>query len=68
MNMQNALLLMFADMDKAFAAMTNFEPQNESRYLVRNFLVQFDAIFTLNQDLLLVVGDGRPYAGLMAAS
>jgi hypothetical protein len=39
---------------------TNFEPQDEmnllhrdGNYMVRNFLAQFDAIFTLNQDLLL---------------
>jgi SIR2-like domain len=51
--MQKAIMQMFADMDKAFAALGNFEPQNESRYLVRSLLVRFDAIFTLNQDLLL---------------
>jgi hypothetical protein len=43
---------MFTDMDKAFARMT-FEFQNEVQYMVRTFLTQFDAIFTLNQDLLM---------------
>ena len=51
--MQDAVLRMFSDMDKAFAMITNFEFQNDRRYLVRNLLVQFDALFTLNQDLLL---------------
>jgi len=51
--MQNAIMQMFADMDKAFGAISSFEPQNESRYLVRSLLARFDAIFTLNQDLLL---------------
>lgn len=44
---------MFADMDKAFASIANFEPQNDIAYMVRTFLVRFDAIFTLNQDLLM---------------
>ncbi len=51
--LQDAVSQMFTDMDKAFATITNFEPQNDIAYLVRSFLVRFDAIFTLNQDLLL---------------
>ena len=51
-NLQAAVLRMFADMDKAFAA-TNFEFQNDRAYQVALFLIRFDAIFTLNQDLLL---------------
>jgi hypothetical protein len=51
--LQTAVAEMFADMDAAFAAITNFEFQNDTAYLVRNCLVRFDAIFTLNQDLLL---------------
>jgi hypothetical protein len=43
---------MFADMDKAFARV-NFEFQNDLEFMVRSFLVRFDAIFTLNQDLLM---------------
>ena len=51
--LQDATLQMFADMDKAFAGLPSFEPQNDMAYLVRSFLVRFDAIFTLNQDLLM---------------
>ncbi len=51
-NLQKAILRMFEDMDAAFADVP-FEFQSERRYLVRTFLVRFDAIFTLNQDLLL---------------
>jgi hypothetical protein len=43
---------MFADMDKGFES-TAFEFHQEMAYLVRTFLIRFDAIFTLNQDLLL---------------
>jgi hypothetical protein len=50
--LQGAIVGMFNYMDQAFAG-TTFEPQNRDEYLVRNFLVRFDAIFTLNQDLLL---------------
>lgn len=51
-DLQAALVRMFNEMDQAFAD-TTFEPQHDMRYLVRTFLVRFDAIFTLNQDLLL---------------
>jgi hypothetical protein len=43
---------MFADMNKAFATV-NFEFQNSNEYLLRSCLVRFDAIFTLNQDVLM---------------
>jgi SIR2-like protein len=43
---------MFSDMERGFAN-RNFEFQNDIAYLVRSFMVLFDAIFTLNQDLLL---------------
>jgi len=49
--LQNAIELMFNDMDKAFEAIVDFEFHKDS--LVQGFLVRFDAIFTLNQDLLL---------------
>lgn len=49
---QDAILSMFKDMDEAFSGV-RFEFQNHTEYLVRSFLVRFDAIFTLNQDLLL---------------
>jgi hypothetical protein len=45
-------MLMFGDMEKAFARV-KFEFQSDLEFLVRSFLVRFDAIFTLNQDLLL---------------
>jgi len=40
-------------MDQAFAAIRDFEPQNHIAYMVRSCLVRFNAIFTLNQDLLM---------------
>ena len=51
--LQGAVRRMFMDMDAGFAAIGDFEPQNSRPYLVRSFLVRFDAIFTLNQDLLI---------------
>ena len=51
-DLQAAIVGMFNYMDQAFAT-TTFEPQNHIEYLIRTFLVKFDAIFTLNQDLLL---------------
>ena len=51
-NFQDAILQMFIDMDEAFNSV-QFEFQNHIEYLVRSFLVRFDAIFTLNLDLLL---------------
>jgi hypothetical protein len=50
LNLQNAIEQMFGDMDKAFDGI-DFEFHKDS--LVQGFLVRFDAIFTLNQDLLL---------------
>jgi hypothetical protein len=51
-DLQAAIVGMFNYMDQAFAN-TTFEPQNYIEYLIRTFLVKFDAIFTLNQDLLI---------------
>jgi hypothetical protein len=51
-DMQNALAGMFNDMDQGFARMP-FEFQVDIAYMLRTFLARFDAIFTLNQDLLL---------------
>lgn len=47
-----ALVGMFNLMDQGFAQIA-FEPQNVVQYLVAEYLARFDAIFTLNQDLLL---------------
>jgi hypothetical protein len=58
-DLQVAIVGMFNMMDQSFAT-TTFEPQHELNQItprpqsyVRSFLFQFDAIFTLNQDLLL---------------
>jgi hypothetical protein len=50
---ESALERMFTDMNQAFSALATLEFQNEVKLMVRPFLAQFDAIFTLNQDLLL---------------
>ena len=50
---QIALEQMFKNMNKAFSALPDWEFQNDVKYMVRSFLMKFDAIFTLNQDLLL---------------
>lgn len=44
---------MFADMNRAFHERVNFEFQNQIAYQIGPFLARFDAIFTLNQDVLL---------------
>ena len=49
---QEAVSSMFFDMDAAFEDVT-FEPSNNVAQSVAAFLTRFDAIFTLNQDLLL---------------
>ena len=50
--LEEAIGQMFSDMDRGFAN-RDFEFQTDTAYLVRSFLILFDAIFTLNQDLLL---------------
>jgi hypothetical protein len=50
--LQRAIFHMFADMDKAFEGI-QFEFQSQREFSVAKFLTRFDAIFTLNQDLLL---------------
>lgn len=61
-DLQGALISMFNSMNQSFD-LVNFEPQDDvipkirdedyKSRTVRNFLGRFDAIFTLNQDLLL---------------
>lgn len=51
--LNRAVAAMFGDMNLSFRRFVNFEPQNHGGKSVRRFLAQFDAIFTLNQDLLL---------------
>jgi hypothetical protein len=50
--LQSALAGMFNAMDNAFAT-TTFQPNNDLHFMIRTFLIRFDAIFTLNRDLLL---------------
>jgi hypothetical protein len=51
-DLQEAIVGMFNYMNLAFDGI-EFEPQNNMEYLIGRFLTRFDAIFTLNQDLLL---------------
>lgn len=51
--LQSALEHMFQDMNKAFLELNDFEFQPGIDFRVTRFLMKFDAIFTLNQDLLL---------------
>ena len=50
---ERALIRMFTEMNGAFFKEPNFEFSNQVALSVRGFLANFDAIFTLNQDLLL---------------
>jgi len=51
--MQSAVGRMFQDMNAAFYHELEFEFHNNYEGTVRQFLARFDAIFTLNQDILL---------------
>lgn len=53
MNIQSAVTQMFNDMNEGYFNQTNFEFQQARERTVGTFLARFDAIFTLNQDLLL---------------
>jgi hypothetical protein len=50
---QDAVDQMFADMNEGYAANPGWEFQQQQAFMVRTFLIQFEAIFSLNQDLLL---------------
>ncbi len=50
---QDAVIGVFDAMNRAFFQLPEFEFQNNVATMVRTFLVRFDAIFTLNQDVLL---------------
>lgn len=50
---QEAVSQMFDDMNQVFLGLISFEFGNERGRLVGEFLARFDAMFTLNQDLLL---------------
>lgn len=49
---QSAIIQMFNEMDDSFSGI-DFEFQNEIEYYTGKFLARFNAIFTLNQDLLI---------------
>lgn len=51
--LQDAVAQMFADMNDGYAATPGWEFQQDQEFMVRTFLIRFDALFTLNQDLLL---------------
>jgi hypothetical protein len=51
--LQDAVGQMFADMNDGYAAKPGWEFQQHQEFMIRTFLVQFKAIFSLNQDLLL---------------
>lgn len=52
--LQSAIVRMFADMNGAFLDMVEWEFQNKDRErMIGTFLTRFDAIFSLNQDVLL---------------
>ena len=50
--LQDAVTALFSRMNAAFAT-TTFEFDNDLAHSIKKFLERFDAIFTLNQDLLL---------------
>src|SRR5690349_20364729 len=52
-HLQSAILEVFGNMDQALADRGHMEFSNAAQYSTQLFLSRFDAIFTLNQDLLL---------------
>ncbi|PRC92733.1 SIR2 family protein [Solimicrobium silvestre] len=52
-DIQNAVTRMFEDMNRGFLEHPDFEFQQARERMVGTFLTRFNAIFTLNQDLLL---------------
>jgi len=54
MDLQKAVSQMFNDMNKAFMSITDWQfGEQYQQHQISTFLSNFDAIFTLNQDLLL---------------
>ncbi len=51
--LQASIQRMFMDMNAAFLEYSDLEFQNHQSRMLRRAMVQFDAVFTLNQDLLL---------------
>ena len=52
-NIQSAVTQMFNDMNRGYFDHADFEFQQARERMVGTFLARFDAIFTLNQDLLI---------------
>lgn len=52
-DIQSAVTKMFEDMNSGYFKAVDFEFQYEPEKMVSTFLTRFDAIFTLNQDILL---------------
>lgn len=50
---QAAINKVFADLDAGLAKIVDWEFSNQIGFRLTDFLIQFDAIFTLNQDLFL---------------
>jgi hypothetical protein len=51
--LQDAIGRMFSRLNSGFETKSNFEFSNDSQFSVRKYLSRFEAIFNLNQDLLL---------------
>jgi len=62
-NLLSAILKMFEDMNLAYEEHVDFEFHNHVANQVRPFLARFDAIFSLNQDLLVERHYSRDGAG-----
>jgi hypothetical protein len=65
--LQEAIIATFDDMNKAMAT-GNFEFYNDIQYSIGSYLTEFDAIFTLNQDLLLERHYLHPHAMILSRS
>jgi hypothetical protein len=50
---QDAVKAVFHDMNDVFVRRPSIEFGNDATFMIQKYLVRFDAIFTLNQDLLL---------------
>lgn len=57
--MQTAVMATFRAMNESFAKRPGMEFSNDRHFSIVNFLNRFDAIFTLNQDLLLELHYGH---------
>jgi len=58
--LETAIVATFAYMNDGYAAKATLEFSNDLQYSIVKYLTRFDAIFTLNQDLLLELHYQRP--------